>query len=88
LSKGTTADFLYGAAAVASGRNKPERAARLYGAMQACEKNPYHHPWKQGVLDQYISIARKQLGEKRFEELAVEGRRMSLEQAIAYALED
>ena len=88
MSEGTTADFLYGSAAVASGLNKPEHAAWLYGAMQACGKNPYHHPWKQGVLDQYINIAREQLGEKRFEELAVEGRRMSLEQAIGYALED
>ena len=88
ISKGTTTDFLYGSAAVASGLNRPEHAAWLYGAMQACGKNPYHHPWKQEVLEQYINIAREQLGGKKFDELAGEGSSMSIEQAVKYALEN
>jgi hypothetical protein len=34
-----------------------------------------------------IQIARKQLGDHEFEALAAEGRAMTMEQAIAYALE-
>jgi hypothetical protein len=38
-------------------------------------------------IDRHIQIAREQLGEERFEALSAEGRAMSIEQAIDYALE-
>jgi predicted ATPase/DNA-binding XRE family transcriptional regulator len=80
-------DLLFGLAAVAAGLNRPEHAAKLNGAMSAIfEKSPYM-PWEHAELDRQIQIVREQLGEAKFETLATEGRAMTMEQAIAYALE-
>ena len=40
------------------------------------------------VIDPLLQIARDQLGAERFETLAAEGRAMTTEQAVAYALQD
>jgi predicted ATPase/transcriptional regulator with XRE-family HTH domain len=81
-------DLLYGLAAVAAGLHQSERAAKLYGAMQAIfEKSRYIMPLDRTEFERHIQIARKQLGEAEFESLATEGRAMTMEQAIAYALE-
>ena len=45
-------------------------------------------PFDHAEFDRHIQIAREQLGERRFEALAAEGRLMTMAQAIAYALED
>ena len=42
----------------------------------------------QAEFDRHIQIAREQLGTDTFESLANVGRAMTMEQAIAYALED
>jgi hypothetical protein len=83
-------DFLIASAAIAAGTNQPERAARLYGAAQAFfETTEYHlQPFDQAEFDRHIELARDQLGEARFEALAAEGRSMTLEQAIAFAVEE
>ena len=82
-------DFLMGAAAVAGAANQPERAARLFGAVQAVfEMTAYRiPPFDLAELDRHIQTARVQLGEERFMALAAEGRAMTMEQAIEYALE-
>ena len=83
-------DLLTGSTAVAAGTNQPERAAKLYGAAQAIlETTDYSFPtFDRAEFDRHIQIARDQLGEARFEALAAEGRAMTMEQAVAYALED
>jgi predicted ATPase/transcriptional regulator with XRE-family HTH domain len=83
-------DFLTGSAAVAGGQNQPERAAKLYGAAQAIFDTTDYRipPFDRDEFDRHIQIARDQLGETRFEALAAEGHAMTLEQAIAYALEN
>ena len=90
VEKITAADLLIATAAIAAGINQPGRAAKLYGAAQALfETTDYRTlPFDQAEFDHHIQIAREQLGEERFEVLATEGRLMTMEQAIAYALEE
>ena len=84
----TAYDFLSGFAGIVAGMNQFERSAKLYAAAQALFSRidipvlkPVHVE-----CDSLVQIARDQLGEERFEALAVEGRAMPMEQAIAYAL--
>jgi hypothetical protein len=75
---------------VASGTNRFERAAKLSGAAQAILETtsfPYE-PMDRGEFERHIQIAREKLGNAKFEELESEGRAMTMEQAIAYALEN
>lgn len=82
--------LLTGLATVAAGISQYERAATLYGAAQGIvETIDYRIPtFDQAEFDRHIQIAREQLGEARFETHDTEGRALTLEQAIAYALED
>jgi len=90
LNKVNAYIFVLSQAAIAAGINQPERAARLSGAAQGIvERLDYQiSRFNQAEFDRHIQIAREQLGEKRFEALAAEGRATTIEQAIAYALED
>lgn len=83
-------DLFWGLAAVAGGTNRPERSARLMGAGQAIvEKTGHQYPsFFRELFDRHVGVAKDQLGEKKFEKLASEGRAMTMEQAIAYALEN
>jgi tetratricopeptide (TPR) repeat protein len=83
-------DFLAGMAAVAGGTNHPTHAAKLYGAAQALfETTDYRlQPFDRAEFDRHIRIAQEQLGGTKFEELIAEGYAMTMEQAIAYALEN
>jgi hypothetical protein len=85
----TACDFLSSSAAIAAGINQPERAAKLVGAAQALlDTTEYRIPtFDQAEFDRHIQFAREQLGETRFEALSAEGRAITMEQAIAYALE-
>jgi predicted ATPase/DNA-binding XRE family transcriptional regulator len=82
--------LLTGLATVVARISQYERAATLYGAAQGIiETIDYRIPtFDQAEFDRHIQIAREQLGEARFETFATEGRALTLEQAIAYALED
>lgn len=83
-------DFLDGLAAVAAGCNQFERAAKLHGAAQALFSS-FNLPdisYDRVESDNLIQMAREQFGEERFEVLAAEGRAMTVEQAVAYALEE
>ena len=85
----SAAKLLNGLAAVKAGTNQPQRAAKLYGAAQgAIEMTEFRIPaFDQTEFDRHIQIAREQLSETLFETLAAEGRAMTMEQAIDYALE-
>jgi tetratricopeptide (TPR) repeat protein len=88
LEKTSVCDFLSGLASVAGGTHQPERAARLSGAVQMLFESidiPYS-PFDRAEFDRHVQMARDQIGEAAFEALAAEGRAMSMEQSIAYAL--
>ncbi len=81
---------LFGLAAVAAGLHQYERAARLVGAGQTVHDAIawVMDPSDRIEIDPLLQIAREQLGEETFEALAAEGRAMTMDQAIAYALEE
>ena len=68
----------------------PERAARLLGASDALFKTMGLglQPPDQPVIDNYKTSMREQLGEKAFKAAWEKGQAMSLQQAIAFALEE
>ena len=82
-------DHFVALAAIAAGTNQPERAAKLSGAAQAIlDTSDYQIlPFDRAEFDRHIHIAREQIGEAPFEALVAEGRAMTIEQAVAYALE-
>ena len=82
--------LLSGLAAVAGGTNQYERSAKLSGAEQTIlDETGYHYPpFFRELFDRHVQVARDQLGEVAFEVLTAEGRVMTMEQAIAYALEN
>jgi tetratricopeptide (TPR) repeat protein len=67
----------------------PQAAARLLGAsealMEALDINMPASDWS--TLDRSVAAVREQLDEATFEAAWAEGRAMSLEQAVSYALE-
>ena len=75
-----------GGVAVAQGQ--PERAARLLGAAEAWFDVPGHtiDPPERAEHDGYIAAARAQLGEEAFAAAWAAGQALTLEQAIAEAL--
>lgn len=80
---------LEGLAGVAARRNQPERALRLAGTAEALRGGvgmPLS-PANQSVLDRTLEPARNVLGQQLSIVAWVEGRAMTLEQAVAYALE-
>jgi predicted ATPase len=79
---------LEGLASLAAARGQPERAVRLLGwadAMRAAvgERRP---PVEQADLDRDLGTVRSQLDEAAFAAAYAEGRAMTIEQAVAYAL--
>jgi non-specific serine/threonine protein kinase len=81
---------LQGLAAVAEALGEPRRAMRLLGAAEALLEATgtflyahMDHELHQRVAD----AARERLGEQAWTEARVEGRAMSFEEAVAYALE-
>ncbi|MGQ0603894.1 MAG: ATP-binding protein, partial [Anaerolineales bacterium] len=81
---------LEGFAALAVKEEEPERAARLYGAAQALPDSGGARldPIDRLGYDQYVATTREQLGEGAFTQVWAEGRMMTMEQAIAYALRE
>jgi len=82
---------LIGLAAVAAGLQQYERAARLFGVGQAVHEaiRWVMDSTDRLEIDPILQIARDHLGDEKFETLAAEGRTtMTMEQAIAYALEE
>jgi non-specific serine/threonine protein kinase len=72
-------------------RGDPERAAQLLGASDSLFKTMGGlglQPTDQAEIDRFEAAVREQLGEDAFKSAWGQGQVMSLEQAIAYALED
>jgi tetratricopeptide (TPR) repeat protein len=82
--------LLMGLAAVAAGTNQSERAAKLSSAAQAVFEaiDDQIPQFDRAEFDRHIQFARAQLGDDAVESLQAEGRAMTMEQAIAYALDD
>ncbi|HET7090040.1 MAG TPA: tetratricopeptide repeat protein [Anaerolineae bacterium] len=79
--------FGLGMAAVMQGNSV--RSARLFGAAEALRENIGYHtsPGQRALYEHFVTAARAQLDEATFEAAWAEGRAMTLEQAIEYALE-
>jgi predicted ATPase/DNA-binding XRE family transcriptional regulator len=84
---------LEGLAVVASARGEAERSGRLIGAAEGLHEAVgvpvylYYEPHR-SRYERTAAAVRSQLGEEAFEEVRAEGRAMTFEQAVAYALED
>ena len=83
------AEGLDGMAGVVCGENQHKRAGRLLGAASALREVLGDHrlPIAQGRFEQWIASTRKALGEAAFDEAWAEGRAMTMQQAVEYALE-
>jgi non-specific serine/threonine protein kinase len=81
---------LLGLAALAAQEGGPERAARLWGAAAALrEAHGLHLPaLLRARSEGYAAAARAQVGEAAFAAAWAAGRAMTLEQAVADALEE
>jgi non-specific serine/threonine protein kinase len=71
-------------------QGNPERAAQLLGASEALLKamGLGQQPQDQPIVDRFEAAVRQQLNEEAFKAAWEKGQSMSLEQAIAYALEE
>jgi hypothetical protein len=80
---------LEGLACLAGAREEAWRAARLWGAVQAMKAQGI--PRDTDFLDEAdarICAVRSSLGDQAWKEALTEGREMTLEEAIAYALDE
>jgi DNA-binding CsgD family transcriptional regulator/tetratricopeptide (TPR) repeat protein len=81
-------ESLEGLACVAADRGETERAARLFGAGEGLrEVLGFHHvPFFEALREPYLAAARSRLDEEVWESAWAEGRAMTLEGAVKYAL--
>ena len=73
-----------------SATGQPERAVRLHGASEAAleRMGAFHQPADKLEVDRNIAAVRAQLDEVTFAVARAEGRAMTLEQAVSYALDE
>ena len=88
---GSKQGFIYsleGLAAVAGARGQPARALILFGAAEALREavRAPLTPAERTGYERKVSVARSQLSQEASEAAWAQGRAMTLEQAIAYAL--
>jgi predicted ATPase/DNA-binding SARP family transcriptional activator len=78
-----------GLAGLAVAEGQPERAVRLVGWADAIRQaiGDFRPPVEQKTVDGDVAVARSQLNEAVFAAAYAEGQRLTMEQAIAYALE-
>jgi predicted ATPase/DNA-binding SARP family transcriptional activator/DNA-binding CsgD family transcriptional regulator len=88
--KSTAAESLEGLACTAAAKGEAERAARLFGAAQGqYETGGYHHtPRERALREPYMADARSRLNGAVWEAKLEDGRAMSLEEAIGYAMSE
>ncbi|MCI0710682.1 MAG: LuxR C-terminal-related transcriptional regulator [Chloroflexi bacterium] len=69
---------------------QPQRAARMLGASEAAAERmgAFHHPSDRPEVERVIAVVRGQLDDAAFQEAWQAGCEMSLEQAVAYVLEE
>jgi predicted ATPase/DNA-binding XRE family transcriptional regulator len=84
--------YLEGLASISASEGDPERAARLWGAAEAIlekiEVISYPHAADRSLYEEQLAAARESLDERAWEEAWAEGRAMTTEEAVAYALEN
>jgi hypothetical protein len=84
---------LEGLAVVANARGEAERSGRLIGAAEGLHEAVgvpvylYYEPHR-SVYERTVAAVRSWLGREAFEEARAEGRDMTFEHAVAYALEE
>ncbi|MDP8949458.1 MAG: helix-turn-helix domain-containing protein [Actinomycetota bacterium] len=84
---------LEGLATIAGARREVDRCARLIGAAEALHESVgvpvyvYYEPYR-SLYERTMAAVRSRLGDKDFEATRAGGRSMTVEQAVAYALED
>lgn len=78
--------YYFGMSAIAAATDQPERAAWLYGFVQAIRAaNEYNiPPSERATFERHLKSARDHLGVIRFESLVMEGRGAQMRQAIAF----
>jgi predicted ATPase/DNA-binding SARP family transcriptional activator/DNA-binding CsgD family transcriptional regulator len=86
----TAAESLEGLACTAAAKGEAERAARLFGAAQGqYEAGGYHHtPRERALREPYLAAARSRLNGALWGTNLEEGRTMTLEEAMGYALSE
>jgi predicted ATPase/DNA-binding CsgD family transcriptional regulator len=84
----TASDGLEGLACVYATEGASEQAARLFGAALALRESiGYQNTLEEDAWrEPYVATTRSQLGEHSWEEALAQGRAMSMEEAIEYAL--
>jgi predicted ATPase/class 3 adenylate cyclase len=87
---GGTAMSLEGLAGVAEAMGRTERGARLFGAAEALREAAGQalSPVEYAEHDREVAVARVTMGDEAFAAAWAEGRAMTLEQAVAYALDE
>jgi predicted ATPase/DNA-binding XRE family transcriptional regulator len=84
--------YLQGLAAIAASENRSARAARLWGAAEAIlettEIIAYAHAPDHSLYQRQVAAARARLDEASWEAAWAEGRAMTPQQAVAYALKE
>ncbi len=84
---------LEGLAAVAGARDQSECCARLFGAAEGLHEAVgvpvygYYDPHR-SLYERTMAAVRSQMGEEAFEEARERGQKMTLQEAVEYALED
>jgi predicted ATPase/class 3 adenylate cyclase len=87
-AKVTAPGNLLGLACVAAARGEVERAARLFGASEALPEamGTPPEPGERALQEPYLAAAHTQLDETSWQEAWAQGRAMTLDEAISYAL--
>ncbi len=80
--------LLHASAALASSQGRPARSARLWGAAESLGKTigAVLSPVELHVYDPYIGAARTRLDEAAWEAAWAEGKAMTIEESVGYAL--
>ena len=83
--------YLEALAEISAEENSLDRAARLWGAaaalLETIEVIAYPHAADRTIYDRQLAAIRRRLGDRAWEEATEEGRAMTLEEAVGYALE-
>jgi ATP/maltotriose-dependent transcriptional regulator MalT len=84
----TVINTLEGMASLAEAQGEAVRAARLWGAAEAAREDTGMAlpPIERTLHEPYLAAARSRLRERQWEDALAEGRAMSLEEAVEYAL--
>jgi predicted ATPase len=86
--KMVASESLEGMACISAAKGASERAARLFGAAEALREAVGYHqmPEEEALRKPYLAMARSQLSEASWEVAWAEGRGMTFDEAVSYAL--